>query len=115
MSRSWRKLAAPTLVVLAWVGMLGPALTVLATSQKCTEMPAGAAPESTGFPCQWVTPTSCCDQVANATPPPAFAPPPASGWRAAAAPSAPARLRPPARLDAPRGDRLALSTVVLLL
>jgi hypothetical protein len=78
-------------------------------------MPRGSAPEPADLPCQWLTPASCCAEMASATPPPAFAPPPAAGWLAAAPASAPASLRPSARPEAPRGDRLALATVVLRL
>jgi hypothetical protein len=115
MSRSWRKLAAPTLLVLALAATLGPAFTVLAASRMCGEMAAGAATAPADLPCQWLTPASCCADMASATPPPAFAPPPAAGWLAAAAPSAPTALRAPARHETPRGDRLAFATVVLLL
>jgi hypothetical protein len=113
MSRFWRKLAAPTLLGLALVGTLGPALTVLAASRVCSDMPSAAEPAD--LPCQWLAPASCCADVPSATPPPAFAPPPAASWLAAAGPSAPAGLRPPARRETPRGDRLALASVVLRL
>jgi hypothetical protein len=115
MSRSWRKLAAPTLLLLALVGTLGPALTVLAAQRACVEMPRSSAPGPADLPCQWLAPASCCAEMASATPPPVFAPPTAASWRAATAASATASLRPSARPEAARGERLALASVVLRL
>lgn len=119
MMSGWQRRTALALLVLALGGLAAPAAAALA-SHSChpatmattaTHDVEGEAPTH----CQWLTPTSCCDQIAAVGQPPAFGPArPAASFQVALLWSP--RWQPmQAPATAPTSQATALSTIVLLL
>jgi len=116
MMSKWRKGAGLGLLLLLLAGLAAPAAAVLA-SHSCCEGMAGAADRSDEAParCQWMAPTSCCDESALAGAAAAFAPVPPAACVQATFPPRPRQhwLHTPAA--PPTSQAAALATTVLRL
>lgn len=112
----WRKTVGVGLLLLAWVALLAP-LAASSAPDPCMPGMMAASGEHEEAPgrCQWITPTSCCDETAMAGAPPGLSPPPATSVLRAASPSRLSQHRRQAPAAYPTSQAAALATTVLRL
>ena len=111
-----RKGAGIGLLLLVLAGLAAPAAATLASHSCCDGMTA-AADRSDEAParCQWVAPTSCCDQSALSGAAAAFAPMPPTACFQAAFPPIPRQQWTHPAPAAAASQAAALSTIILRL
>lgn len=116
MMSGWRKATGVGLLLLMVGGLAAPAAAALASHSCCASMATATGGQDKGpARCQWMAPTSCCDESALAGAATTFAPVPPAACVQAAFPPIPQRhwLHTPAA--PPTSQATALSTIVLRL
>ena len=104
------------LLLLALLGFGAPAAVALASSGACCPgMEMAHEDCGSAAPCQWVAPTSCCDEPAAVSATPPLVPPDPPVSIAPAPASNPRVVRAPAAPSAPSVQQLSLATIVLRL
>jgi len=115
MMTRWHTRAGLGLLLLALAGLAAPAAAALSSDSCCAAMEAGAKEAGVPVPCQWIVPTSCCNEVIAPAASAAFVPPPAGMSFAPVFLPAPQRDALAAGADGTTSHRRALATVFLRL
>ena len=111
----WRRVAGAGLLALLLAGLAAPAAAALASDSCCPGMAAADRSDPVPTRCQWMAPTSCCDESTLVGSAGTFAPvPPVTCLLAVVAPPL---QRNSVRLPAavPNPQAAALATIVLRL
>jgi len=117
MLSQWRKAAGVGLLLLMLAGLAAPLAAAFASQSCCGSMATATGGQDEGpARCQWMAPTSCCDESVLAVAAPVFVPaPPAARVQAAVPPIPQQHLHTPAAPTPPTSQAVALSTIVLRL